>query len=102
MKLRTVKVFLGSLLIVSAGLAGPAFAQAACRTHDGAIQQLQREFSEHVTARGLAKQGRVMAELFKSDSGSWTFVITDVKGRSCVLASGQAWHNVVIKKGINH
>lgn len=103
MKLRkTVKVFLGTLLVVSAGLASSASAQQQCLIHEDAIQKLQNQYSEQVTARGLSKYGRKMIELFKSDTGSWTIVVTGVEGRSCVLASGHSWHEVVIKKGINH
>jgi hypothetical protein len=33
-------------------------------------------------------------EIFVSDSGTWTVVVTDPKGVSCVLAAGQSWEEI--------
>ena len=89
------------LFAMSAALiAGPADAQAPrCVPRDTAVEQLTQHHGEQVTARGLTSSGQVMFELFATDSGSWTLVTTDARGRSCVVASGDSWMAVPRIKG---
>jgi hypothetical protein len=35
-------------------------------------------------------------EVFVSDTGTWTVVVTDPKGVSCVLAAGQSWEEIPV------
>ncbi len=78
------------LLFLSAAIR-PAAALEACVLHDVALQQLSKAYGEQVAGRGLTADGQKMIELFTSERGSWTLVITDVTGRSCMLASGEVW-----------
>ena len=71
--------------------------QQVCLLHDVAVDKLQAQYGEQVSGRGLAQEGRAMVELFRSETGSWTLVITDVNGRSCVMATGEAWHDNTLK-----
>ena len=75
------------LLLLSAAIR-PAAAVEACVLHDVALQQLSKGYSEQVAGRGLTADGQKMIELLTSEGGSWTLIITDVHGRSCMLASG--------------
>ncbi len=77
----------------------PASAQQICFVRDDGIKQLGGRHGEQVTARGLAENGRAMMELLQSEGGSWTFVVTDVQGRSCVIASGEAWSEIKPQRG---
>ncbi len=94
---KTISHVLGALaaisfviLILSAAIR-PAAAQEACILHDVALQQLSKAYSEQVAGRGLTADGQKMIELLTSEGGSWTLVVTDVRGRSCMLASGDVW-----------
>ena len=78
------------LLLLSAATR-PAAAVEACVLHDVALQQLSKSYSEQVAGRGLTADGQKMIELLTSEGGSWTLIITDVHGRSCMLASGDVW-----------
>ena len=40
-----------------------------------------------------------MFELFASEEGGWTLVVTDVQGRSCVIGSGVAWTDIAVLTG---
>ncbi len=79
--------FIGTTLS-STGLAS---AQQACVTHEAATKQLEQQFDERVVGRGLANTGKAMFELFVSEKGSWTVVVSEPNGRSCILASGESW-----------
>ena len=61
------------------------------------MDALEGQYGEKVSGRGLAQEGRAMVELFRSETGSWTLIVTDVNGRSCVMASGEAWHDDTLK-----
>ncbi len=93
--LRTLKASLLAaafvLVTVLSPLARPATAQEVCILRDAAFQHLDQQYGEHPVGRGLAQAGKTMVELLTSDSGSWTSVITNVNGQTCVLASGDAW-----------
>lgn len=82
-------------LILAAGavLALTATADAApavCKQRSEIIKILDRKFSEKQAAYGLQSDRRVL-EVYASPNGSWTAILTMPSGRSCVVASGEAW-----------
>ena len=76
-----------------------ATAQQACMLHDDAVAQLAKKFDEQVSARGLTPDGKQMFEIVSSEKGTWTLIVTDVHGKSCVVATGEAWHLVESQRG---
>ncbi len=97
---KTVSHVLGALaaisfviLILSAAIR-PAAAQEVCILQNVALQQLSKAYNEQVTGRGLTADGQKMIELLASEGGSWTLIITDVHGKTCMLASGDMWDNL--------
>ena len=76
-----------------------ADAQQVCLPHDQAVGQLEKQFGEAVTGRGLTEDGRAMVELLKSAEGTWTLVMTDVHGQSCIIAVGGAWRTLAQPAG---
>ena len=87
---------MASAFVVAIGLflsAGTADAQIrrVCVLHDDVIAQLEDKFAEQNIGRGLVENGRAIVELFVSKTGSWTVIVTDTAGRSCIVASGMSW-----------
>ena len=72
-----------------------ANAQQVCAVREKAVVQLEKQFEEQVAGRGLATDGKLMFELFVSENGSWTVLVSDPKGRACVVASGEPWQGLV-------
>lgn len=70
----------------------PAHSQArVCFEREGLARVLKERFGEAVIARGLTSRGQVI-ELFRHPQReTWTMVMTDRSGRSCVLFAGEAW-----------
>jgi len=87
--------FAGSLLLS----ASPASAMQACTTHEDATKRLATQYDERVVGRGLANAGKAMIELFVSEEGTWTVVVSAPGGKSCILASGDSWHGLPILVG---
>lgn len=72
-------------------LAVPAAdAAPACGKRDDVVKALDSKYHESRRALGLA-DGLLVFELFVSEAGTWTMVATDTSGRSCLVASGEAW-----------
>ena len=79
--------------------AGQAEAQQVCTTRDDATKQLEDKYGEKVVARGLSTTGKRMLEIFVSENGSWTVVMSEPNGRSCVLVTGESWQQIPMPAG---
>lgn len=81
------------LLFGMAATAPPAFA-ANCGMRDSMVERLKSAYSESLTAGGL--QGNqtmtTMLEVWASEeSGTFTVMITNPQGVSCIVAAGTDW-----------
>ena len=91
---------IGALWVGSSGLdRWAAVAQQDCVLREKAVPRLQKEFEEQIVGRGLTPNGKVMFELFVSQSGTWTVLVSDTDGRSCIVASGASWQRVPLVLG---
>ena len=78
-------LILGSILIAPAALAQPV-----CGNHNAVSDNLKNSYSETPVSMGVTTGGGII-EIFASDEGSWTMVITQPNGVSCLIAVGQDW-----------
>ncbi len=93
-KLAFTRLVFASLTgVVSALLVSSAVAAPQCTTHEKMVQLLSKRFSEVPKAVGLVGQTRVM-EVYVSQKGSWTIVVTNSGGQACILAAGNDWEDV--------
>lgn len=69
-----------------------------CVEHGDLVAHLSEKFQERQYAFGLIGQVAVM-EVFVAETGTWTIVVTDLAGRSCIVAAGDTWENTVIPAG---
>ena len=67
-----------------------AQSQSQCGPHDAIIKVLNAKFQENQRAIGLINE-KAMMEVYISPQGTWTMVVTNDAGMSCVLAAGEAW-----------
>ncbi len=59
-----------------------------CGTRAAVARWLAERFAEHPFARGLQGDG-LLFELYANDTGAtWTVVVTDTEGMSCVVGEG--------------
>ncbi len=68
-----------------------AEAQRVCMPHADLVDFLDMRYAESSTAIGLAGNGELLEVFTSGDGGSWTIVLTSPQGRSCVVATGEAW-----------
>ena len=83
------------LLAGIAFLSTPAAAQESCGPRGEVVNLLGKQFDENTVAVGLANSGGVIEVLASDDGRTWTIVLTMPDGTSCVVASGEAWIDVL-------
>lgn len=66
-------------------------ATAACAAHGDVVRKLADRFGETRTGIGLHKSDAVVEVFSSAETGTWTIVVTDVAGKSCLLATGRRW-----------
>lgn len=71
-------------------LALPAQAQQICGPRDEIVTRLDRKYQEYRRSSGVAFNGHFV-EVFAADRGTWTIIVSQPNGVSCVLAGGDHW-----------
>ena len=66
-----------------------------CGDHDKIVDVLGHKFKEERRVMGVVNSTAVM-EIFMSPQGTWTMVITDTSGMSCITAAGEEWQDVPV------
>lgn len=81
--------------------AWPAAAQQGrCGPRDEAITKLETDYRERRIGMGATQDGRAVFELYVSDSGTWTILVTDTRGTSCIHGAGVGWTAEPVGEGI--
>lgn len=89
-----------SVLGCSLLVAPSAFAQvrASCGPRSELVKLLADQYKENPVGIGLAQPGQVI-EVFASQAGTWTMVMTMPDGKACLIAAGNNWEMVTKVKG---
>jgi hypothetical protein len=79
---------ISALIVSSAALSAPQ-----CGPHKKIVEMLSKRFSEVPKAIGIVGEKRIM-EVFLSKKGTWTILVTNSEGLTCILAAGDDWEDV--------
>ena len=71
----------------------------SCAGRSEIVNFLDSNFGEKLTAVGLINQNAIL-EVYAAESGTWTLLVTDVHGISCVLLSGDSWETMPALPGL--
>lgn len=85
---------LGAGLLVLWMLIWPAEAAPRCGVRDSVTSALKGQYKESQRVTGVVNSVTVM-EIYVSPGGTWTVIFTMHDGRSCIVASGQSWHETL-------
>ncbi|CAN7251674.1 hypothetical protein LJR231_001043 [Phyllobacterium sp. LjRoot231] len=84
-----ISVFAAAL--VAAGIPAAGAEALTCAKRAQIVEFLKDQFQEFQEAYGLVGD-RAILELYLSYQGAtWTIIVTDVSGKSCILAAGDSW-----------
>lgn len=67
---------------------------ARCMPFQEMSDQLKDVFGEQPTAMGLSEEGRRVYQIFVSEAGTWTLVVTYTNGSTCIASSGSGWTEI--------
>ena len=68
-----------------------AAGQVLCGPQNKLADLLKQRFGETRQAVGVSTDARRVVELFAAPDESWTIVVTDAHGRSCIVLTGKDW-----------
>ena len=68
--------------------------QAACGDRDELIKTLKQRYKEVPVAAGISQKNTEAFEIFASESGTWTVVMTTSTGMTCIMAAGHSWKDL--------
>ncbi len=83
----------GLLLAAATLFTAEADAAARCGDRNTVVAYLEETWGETQRAFGIAG-GRQLVELFASESGSWTILLTSARGSTCLMAAGRGFQAV--------
>jgi len=88
--------WLAACAAVAGGFVTPSASaqqQMVCGQRQHLVSHLGRTYSEQPANVGVAATGNLI-EVLTSDGGTWTILVTDPKGVTCVVAAGESWESV--------
>ena len=97
MMMRTFGV---SISIATAAFLAPSIAAASpllCGERSDVLTKLAVDFRERPASVALTNDGQLL-EVLKSDSKlTWTILITNPNGVTCLVAAGESWQDKIIE-----
>ncbi|MGE0162634.1 MAG: hypothetical protein AB7S71_05795 [Dongiaceae bacterium] len=83
------------MLLAGASAATTATAaQEICGARADLLEELTKRYHEAPAAVGLANSG-VLVEVLTADNGStWTIIVSQPNGTSCLVAAGKEWQEL--------
>ena len=91
---------LGAALLAACST-GPAAAAGAqvCTARAGLLAALEKRHGQHPVAVGVTNDGQLIEVVTEQSGRTWSIVVTEPGGESCVLSSGHGWQQLGPKLG---
>ena len=88
-------MWMAAVAAAACGLTATAAAaqQMVCGERQHLVRHLGDAYSEAPSNLGLAATGSVV-EVLTSERGTWTILVTEPSGVTCVVAAGESWENL--------
>lgn len=98
-KTRTAAISAAFLAFAGALTIGGLHAAAQspqCGARDAMFERLSDKYGEQPVSIGVTATGSLL-EVLASPEGSWTIVVTVPNGPTCLVSSGDGWHNAPVQ-----
>jgi len=80
-----------ALIFGALALAPPVQAQSVCADRSVIVERLENRFHESYQGAGLQSTTSLIEIWSSGQTGSWTILLSNADGISCVIASGLNW-----------
>ncbi len=82
------RMVLGAALAL---LSTEAAAQSACNPRTDVVGHLAKKYGEVPVAIGVTNKGGLVEVLTTGDGTTWTIIVSQPNGTSCMVAAGEGW-----------
>ncbi len=65
-----------------------------CGAHNDIVKALEKKYGETVRGVGFVADKGLMQVLVSPEKGTWTIIMTNPKGQSCLIAAGKGWEEL--------
>ncbi|MEZ5670304.1 MAG: hypothetical protein R3F55_23320 [Alphaproteobacteria bacterium] len=76
-------------------MSAAARAEMLCGEREHIVDELKKTWQEDRTAIGLSNNGGVL-EVFSSEQGTWTLLLTMPEGQTCMIGAGEHWEQTQV------
>ncbi len=83
-----------ALALAAAAFSYPAVAQPVCAERTVMLEHLAKNYAETPAALGLTSDGLVVELVMSMNGRTWTLIVTDTAGRSCLFTGGDDWQSI--------
>ncbi len=73
---------------------GPAQARQQCDERTKVLGHLANKYQEAPVAIGVTSSGGLVEVLSTGDGNTWTIIVSNPDGVSCLLAAGEGWRAI--------
>lgn len=90
---------IATVMTVAIVLVSTTLSQAAnrmCGNRSSLVEMLINKYNETPRALGLSSSNKLAMEIYVSEKGTWTVMMTTTSGITCIMAAGNSWQQVAI------
>ena len=87
-----LSALLAGVLLASTAMTAAAEGGPPCGPRKALTKKLEQAYGETRQGVGLTG-GQVLFEVWTSENGTWTLLLTRPDGKSCVMAVGENWQD---------
>ena len=69
-----------------------------CGAHETIVDTLTKKYGETEHGIGLVSDQGIMQVYVSQEKGTWTIVMTNAQGKTCMMAAGRGWENLKQKE----
>ena len=92
MRVMRIAALLGSTLVPVLTLTSiEAAAQTACSPRNDVVGHLANKYGGAPVAIGVTDKGGLVEVLTTGDGNTWTIIVSQPNGNSCMVAAGEGW-----------
>lgn len=84
-------IVLGAIGVASVASTSAVAGAPLCNERSVVLKTLEKDYGEKPIAFGITETGAMVQLVAAKDGKTWTLVIHNPKGTSCLMAAGETW-----------
>ncbi len=72
-----------------------------CGARSEILEQLEKRYGETIAASAVVNNGYLLEVIVSPETKTWTILVTQPMGLTCLMSSGDGWQNYPLAPGGN-